>query len=268
MSLTLPPWLHSAASWRRTRRTAVCMVTAALGLSLAACSSGPSEGALQGKTATAITSLSITAYHHQQSVRYVTKTIAGKSTTIESGATSRSGSAEESITTDGHPVVEAVLVDHDAYLRGAAVFLKDALDLSSSTASAYAGKWISFTAGQKGYTAVVSSLSPTQAIEEFVPQEPNFHIGGVTSVAGQGAVAIVGSPGTGSQAVPGTTATTTLFVSTTAPYLPISATTEIVDDGSNKSVEQVASVYGKWNQKLDPVVPKSATPVTTVIGTG
>ena len=239
-----------------------------LGLSLAACSSGPSEGALEGKTATAITSLSIQAYHRQQSVHYVTKTIVGKSTTIESGATSLSGSAEEIVTTDGHPVVEAVLVDHDAYLRGSAAFLKNALNLSSSAATAYEGKWISFQAGQTAYSLVVASLSPTQAIEEFVPQEPNLRLGGATSVAGHGAVAILGSPGPGAQQAPGTTATTTLFVSTTAPYLPLSATILVVNHGSTKPLEQVASVYGQWNKKLDPVVPKGATPITTVTGTG
>lgn len=250
------------------RRAAVCITTAVLGLSLAACSSGPSEGALEGKTATAITSLSIQAYHRQQSVHYVTKTIVGKSTTIESGATSLSGSAEEIVTTDGHPVVEAVLVDHDAYLRGSAAFLKNALNLSSSAATAYEGKWISFQAGQTAYSLVVASLSPTQAIEEFVPQEPNLRLGGATSVAGHGAVAILGSPGPGAQQAPGTTATTTLFVSTTAPYLPLSATILVVNHGSTKPLEQVASVYGQWNKKLDPVVPKGATPITTVTGTG
>jgi hypothetical protein len=263
----LPSQAISAARSRRARRIGVVVATAALGLCLAACSSGPSEGALQGKTAVAITSTSIQAYHRQQSVHYVTKTIVGKTTTIESGATSRSGSAEEAVTTNGHPVVEAVLVDHDAYLRATADFLKSALNLSSSTATTYGGKWISFQAGQTGYSSVVSSLSPTQAISVFVPQEPNLHVGGATSVAGHGAVAVVGSPGPGGQAAAGTTATTTLFVSTTAPYLPLSATTLTANNGSKKPFEQVASVFGKWNQKLNPIVPKGATPITTVTGT-
>lgn len=246
----------------------MCISTVVLGLSLAACSSGPSEGALQGKTATAITGLSIQAYHRQLSVRYVTKTVVGNSTTVESGATGRSGSAQEAITQDGHPVAEAILVDHDVYLRGTASFLKNALNLSSSTATAYEGKWISFQSGQTGYTSLLAALSPTQAIEEFVPQEPNLHVGGATSVAGQDVVAIVGSPGPGAREAAGTKATTTLFVSTTAPYLPLSATTLVVNNGSTKPLEQVASVYGKWNQKLDPVVPKGATPITTVTGSG
>lgn len=256
-----------SAPSRRACRIGVGVATATLGLSLAACSSGPSEGGLQGKTATAITSESIQAYHRQESVHYLTKTIVGKTTTVESGATSRAGSAEETVTTNGHPVAEAVLVDHDAYLRATADFLKSALNLPSSTATTYGGKWISFQAGQTGYSSIVSSLSPTEAISVFVPQDPNLHVGGATSVAGHGAVAIVGSPGPGGQVAAATTATTTLFVSTTAPYLPLSATTLTTNNGSEKPFEQVASVYGKWNQKLDPIVPKGATPITTVTGT-
>ncbi len=165
-------------------------------------------------------------------------------------------------------MVEAVLVDHDAYLRGTASFLQNGLQLSSSQATTYAGKWISFQSGQTGYSSVVSSLSPTQAIEEFVPEESNLRVGGATSVAGHGAVAVQGSPG-GAQLQAGTTATVTLFVSTTAPYLPLSAITVVNKDGSKKALEQVASVYGQWNAKIDPVVPRGTrTPITTVTAAG
>ena len=162
---------------------------------MAACgSSGPSEGALQGKTATAITGMSIEAYHRQQSVSFVTKTVVGTTSTIEIGATSRAGAAAETVTTNGRPVIDAVFVDNVAYLRSTASFLEHSLNLSTSTATAYAGKWISLQEENAAFKGVVSSLSPTQAIRQFVPEEPNLRVAGATSVGGRTAVAVSGKP--------------------------------------------------------------------------
>lgn len=234
-----------------------------LAIAATACgNNAPSEGALQGKTATAITSLSITAFHRQRSVTFVTKTIIGKSTTVESGAASASA-ATETVTTNGHPTIQAVLVDKVAYLRASASVLAHAFSLSSATATAYAGKWISFHSGDADYQEVASTLSQTQAILQFVPQEPNLRVAGVTSVAGRNAVAIAGSPAASSQA--GSTATSTLFVSTSAPFLPLSSTI-VVTSSSGRTTERVAAVYGKWNHPVDPVAPTGATPIAAVSG--
>ncbi len=223
--------------------------------------SGPSEGALQGKSATAITGLAITAYHRQQSVSFVTKTLVGKTTTIEVGSTTRDGSAAESVTTNGQPVIDAVLVNHVAYLRATSSVLESSLQLSASSATAYAGKWISLTEADPGYDDVVNSLSPTEAINHFVPEEPNLRVAGLTSVGGRSVVAVTGSPT--AQVETGNTASTTLFVSTAAPYLPTSATV-VVKSAAGQTSERLASVYGKYNEKVDPVAPKGATPISSL----
>jgi hypothetical protein len=231
----------------------------------AACgSSGPSEGALAGKSATAITSLSVTAFHHQRSLAFVTKTILGTTTTVETGATTRSGeAAAETVTTNGQPAVDAVLVNRMVYVRAVSSFLEHALNLSSSTATAYAGKWISIAQGDATYRGLVASLTPTQAIVQFVPEEPNLHVAGATSVGGRNAVAVVGSPQ--GQVAAGNTATTTLFVSTTAPYLPISSTVD-VKSATGKTAERLVSVYGKYNDSVDPIAPKGATALSSIGG--
>jgi hypothetical protein len=240
-----------------------CALTASVALSVAACgNSGPNAGALQGKSATAVTSRSITAYHRQRSVSFVTKTVVGKTTTVEVGATARGGDAAETVTTNGAPVIDAVLVGHVAYLRATSSVLEHSLQLSSATATTYAGKWISLTETDAAYKDVADTLSPTQAIEGSVPEPPN-RVAGVTSVGGRNVVAVAGSAAAGLQS--GSSATVTLFVSTTAPFLPVSSTT-VVKNARGTSTERIASVFGKYNKKVDPIAPTGATPISSLGG--
>jgi hypothetical protein len=160
-------------------------------------------------------------------------------------------------------VIDVVLVDQVVYVRAAASVLEHAVGLSASTATAYAGKWISLHEGDADYQAIVNSLSPTQAIEEFVPQEPDLRVAGAASVGSRGAVAVSGSPS--GQVQGGATATSTLFVSTRAPYLPISSTI-VVRNAAGRSEERLASVYGKYNQRVDPIAPQGATPISSLGG--
>ncbi len=249
-------------SRRALGRLGACALTAVVAIMAAACgNSGPSEGALQGKSATSIAGQSIMAFHRQQSVSFVTKTLVGKTTTIEAGATTRDGPAAETVTTDGQPVIDAVLVHQVAYLRATSSVLQNSLKLSASNATAYAGKWISLTVADPAYEEVVNSLRPTQAIDQFVPEEPNLRVAGVTSIGGRSAVAVTGSPG--AQVAAGDTALTTLFVSTTAPYLPISSTI-VVKSASGTTAERLASVYGKYNERVDPIAPTGATPISSL----
>lgn len=247
---------------RTPRRLLPPLAMSAVAICAAACgSSGPSEGALAGKSATAVTSTSIQAYHKQRSVQFLTKTVAGKDTTILVGATSISGDASETVTTNGDPVIDAIVVDHVAYVRTTQAVLQQTFGLSSSAASSYAGKWISMTTGDATYQNVVNSLTPTQAITQFVPEDPHLRIAGATSIGGKGVVAVAGSSAGG--AADGATSTSTLFVSTTAPYLPLSATV-VVKSAAGKNEERIASVYGKWNERVDPIAPKGATPISSI----
>jgi hypothetical protein len=94
-----------------------------------------------------------------------------------------------------------------------------------------------------------------------VPEEPNLKVLGVTTFNGKDVVAVEGSP----PATPpsGYTATTTLYVSTTAPYLPVGAAL-IVKASSGSTAERQASVFGKYNDPVKPLAPQGATPVTSL----
>jgi hypothetical protein len=249
---------------RRRPRAALTFValTVVLGIAASACgSSGPSEGALAGKSATAVLSLSIKAYHRQHSVSFVTKTVAGKTSTEQVGATSATA-ASESVRSSTLPVLQAILVGGSAYLRAGSQFLEQQLSLSTAQAAAHAGQWISFQKGDPGYSTITQSLSAAEAIVQFVPEQPNLRVAGATTFGGQNAVAVTGSPATAPGA--GTTAFVTFFVSTEAPYLPLGATVQ-VNNNSGHNIERVASVYGKYNQKVDPTAPSGAVPITSLV---
>ena len=205
--------------------------------------------------------MSVKAYHHQKSVSFVTKTVAGKASTTQVGAVSEKA-ASESVSSSTLPVLQAVLVDGAVYLRAGTQFLEQQLGLSTSQAAAHAGQWISFQKGDPGYSTISQSLSAGEAIVSFVPEEPNLRVSGATTFQGRSAVAVTGSPASSPGA--GTVATVTLFVSTVAPYLPLGATVQ-VNENTGKNIERVASVYGKYNQKVDPKAPTGAVPITSLV---
>ena len=237
-------------------------LTALLGVAASACSSnsGPSEGALAGKSATAILSLSVKAYHRQSSVTFATKTIAGKASTLQTGATSKDA-ASESVSSSKLPVLQAVLVGGTVYLRAGSQFLEQQLGLSTAQAAAHSGQWISFQKGDPGFSTISQSLSAGEAIVSFVPEEPHLRVAGAVTFQHQSAVAVTGSPASAPAA--GTVATVTLFVSTTAPYLPLGATVQ-VNQNTGQSIERIASVYGKYNKKVDPKAPTGSIPITSL----
>jgi hypothetical protein len=253
----------SAPVRRRAVTWAALTSTVVLSCVFAACGGGgPTAGALAGKTPTQILTISVKAYHSQPSVHFVTKTVSSSQTTVEIGAAS-STAATESVTTGGKAALDAMLVDKTVYVRGGTAFLQGALQLSAKTAAAYAGKWISFHKGDPGYPSIAANLSPGAAILDFVPEEPHLRVAGITQFSGHTAVVVSGSPG---QPPTNGIANVSLFVSTTAPYLPLGATV-VVRDGRGTTAERVASVYGKWDTKVDPTPPSGAVPFTSITGT-
>jgi hypothetical protein len=255
---------HPAATTDRFLRRKVALAAIAvsgLGMLLSACG-GPSAGALQGKSATDVVSLSITALHHQRSFHFVSKTVNGAQTQIQIGDVSNS-SAAESVQSGSHPILDAVLVDGVSYLRAGTKLLESALDLSVSAANAHAGTWLAIEKGDAAYSEVVDSLSATSAIEFFVPEEPHLHVAGIVTFSGTNALAVEGS----SAAAPsnGDVGNITLFVSTLSPFLPLGATL-VVTDRAGRVVERDAALFGKWNERVAPRIPRGATPLSSIIG--
>lgn len=244
------------------QRTAGASALAALVLTAAVAAScgGSSEGALAGKSATQIVSLAVKALHRQKSFHFVSKIEEGSSSQVQLGDVSRSAAAE-TIESKGSPVVEALLAHGVVYIRAGTELLENALGLPATAAAAHAGTWLAVDPTDSVYGSVASALTPTSAIELFVPNEPHLRVAGTVTFSGHQAVAVVGTPATSPPT--GDTATVTLYVSVTAPFLPLGATLQVTDP-SGKVVERDAALYGKWNERVASVVPRGSTPLSAV----
>lgn len=244
---------------RRRNAAAAAAALAASGVLGASCSSSP-EGGLAGKSASQIVSLAVTALHHQPSFHFVSRTKQGSTTETQIGDVGAKLAAE-SVAQGSKPVLDARLVGGVVYLQAGTDLLENVLGLSSSVASAHAGDWVAVHRTDSAYSDVASSLTATSAIELFVPEEPNLKVAGVTTVQGRKVVAVEGT----SASTPTTAAVgkVTLFVSTTAPYLPVGGTV-VVTDASGAIQEQDAVLFGRWGEKVHAVAPKGAAPLATL----
>lgn len=248
---------------RRTPATIGAAVVAA-GLAASGCGSSSPEGALAGKTATQIVSLAVKALHRERSFHFVSQTKDGSQTQTQIGDVSKLA-AVESITADKKPVVDAELVGQVVYLQAGTDVLERTLGLPTTAAATHAGDWISVSKKDDVYADVASSLSATSAIELFVPEEPHLKVDGATTLHGQHVVAVSGT----STASPSTDATgkVTLFVSTTAPYLPVGATL-VVTSGNDTVVEQDAALFGRWGEAVHAKAPSGALPLSSLTADG
>lgn len=246
---------------RRTMATGTTLAVLAATAATAASCGGSPEGALAGKSATDIVSLSVTALHHQRSFHFVSKIVDGSQTQLQVGDIGKAAAAE-TITTGKKVVADAVLDHGTVYIRANTQLLENALSLPDTTATAETGDWVSVSKGDAVYSSVSSSLTATSAIELFVPEEPHLKVDGATTFEGQSVVAVSGS----STASPSTDVlgTVTLFVSTTAPFLPVGATL-VVSQPGGKVVEREATLYGRWGERIRPLAPSGATPWSSLV---
>lgn len=206
--------------------------------------------------------MSVKAFHHQRSFHFVTTLSQGSRSELEVGNVSDSA-ADETLQSGQHPIIDAVRLPEEVYVRTDTQFLEQDLHLSSALAQKYSGKWLSVSHSATLFGQVAADLSATSAISLFVPEEPGLRLAGTTTFSGHRALAVQGSAPVGSG--PGETSTVTLFVSTSRPFLPIGATLEF-SDAEGKVVERAATLYGRWNERVDPVAPAGSVPLPGAAG--
>jgi hypothetical protein len=246
-------------SGRRLRYLAPAATLSVVTAALAGCGGNP-EGALAGQTATEVVSKAITAFHRERSFHFVDKIVAGSVSELQIGDVSATA-ANESITQGKTAVIQVALVNGTLYLRASPTVLSGDFGLSATEAAAQGGQWISISPSESAYSSVASSVSATSAIELFVPEEPNLKISGATTVDGRRVVAVQGT--SISAPASGAVGKVTLFVSTTAPYLPVSATL-VTEDASGKVVQEQAVLFGKWGEQVHLRPPSGVVPLSSL----
>ncbi|MFZ0667129.1 MAG: hypothetical protein WAM97_15365 [Acidimicrobiales bacterium] len=224
-------------------------ILAAIGVVVlcAGCSSGPSAGGLSGESANQIIDAAQAAMGREASFHFADVTGSGSKAQTLSGEAGQ-GEAEQSlIDPDGDLFVRQV--DSAIYLRGSADVLVSALGLSSTTAAQYAGKWIEITSKEVPYETVAKTLLPTSEVTPYVPVS-GLTVGAPRVLGGHDVVPVSGQ----SESSNGNTAVATLYVSTSAPYLPLDGT--LKGTGSEKNDTEESTF--RWAGKVSVPAPSGA----------
>ena len=225
---------------------------------LSACGSGSSG--LSGESAPQVLSTALSSARGIGSFDFVDKAGSGAQARVLAGQTG-TVSAEQSLSGDT-AALDVRLVDHVVYLRAGSEVLESVLGLLAPEASAESGKWVSVPSGAKGYQEIVKTLAPAAELDLYIPQTP-LSLGATTTLHGTAVVAVTGAaPPAASTDV--LRARATLYVSTTAPYLPVGGTLTGTDVHGRTQSEVVA--FTAWGVKARPPVPAGAVPVSSLRG--
>jgi hypothetical protein len=206
---------------------------------------GPSAGGLSGKSAEQVIALAQAAASAHVSFHFIDQTGSGKDDQVLVGDAG-DGNADQTLKSP-NGVLEVRRVSSTIYVNATALVLENALKLSASDATANAGKWLSLQPTDAPYQTVAKALLPSAELTLYVPVA-DLEIGKVTSLRGRSVLAV---SGTASSAAGGT-AVATLYVSTTAPFVPVGGS--LVGTGSDKNVTEVAA-FTAWGEKISPSVP-------------
>ncbi|MGO9344412.1 MAG: hypothetical protein ACLP6E_18145 [Acidimicrobiales bacterium] len=225
------------------------VIVAVLGLIplLAACG-GPSAGALGGKSAEQVLTLAQQAATKKGSFHFIDETGSGSSAQVLSGDISDVTAQEETKGPDG--LLEVRLVDGTIYVNATASTLVYSLKLSSSIAAAHAGDWISLERTDAPYQTVAKALGPTAELGAYIPVG-DLKIGSATTLRGQDVLPVSGT----APAFVGANLIATLYVSTTAPFVPVGGT--LSGTGAHKNEAEVVA-FTAWGERIHAIVPPDA----------
>jgi hypothetical protein len=154
------------------------------------------------------------------------------------------------------------LVAGVAYVEASSITLMNYFGLSTTQATQESGKWVSVTKGEKGYRQIVQSLTPEAELDAYIP-ETGLSIGKQRVLHGIPVLPVSGTaPATDSSS--GLPAVATLFVSLSAPYLPVGGAVSGTDVHGRKQSEEVA--FTRWGEKVHLSAPADTVSLASLVG--
>jgi hypothetical protein len=228
-----------------------------LAVSLVVVLGGTGDG-LSGKTAKQVIAGTVAAAESRGSVHLANTNTSGPP---GGGTYDVSGAEGQQTVTDGaQGNANLLVVPGHAYLQGNASFLKNSFGFPASIASQYAGKWISFVPSDPGYQQVVDGDTLSSALTESTPTGA-LTITPARTLDGQTVEGISGGlPRNITQG--GAKGSQVLYVSKTAPYLPV----EVVTAGSLGGQSGTTVVrFSRWGESVSVVAPTDATPMSSIL---
>jgi hypothetical protein len=215
---------------------------------------GPAAGGLAGKSASEVLALAQAAAQKEGSFHFVDQTGTGKNEQrLVGDSASESG---EQVVSGPNGRLNVRLVDSVIYVTGSEAVMGAALKLTNAQAAKYAGKWISLQKTDAPYETVAKALAPSAELTPYTPVG-NLRVGNVSTLRGRSVLAVSG--GASEQA--GATATATLYVSTSAPFVPVGGS--LVGTGAQKGDSEVVA-FTAWGERVHPQAPTSATPYSSL----
>jgi len=229
------------------------LVVIAIAFVVAACG-GPSAGGLSGKSAAQVVELAQAAASKRVTFHFIDQTGSGKDVQILVGDAGN-GNGQQTLTSP-NGVLKVRLVGATVYVDASALVLVDALKLSDAVAAANAGKWISLMSTDAPYQTVVKAMRPASELTLYIPVS-DLQIGKVSNLHRHSVLAVSGTASSAS----GGTAIATLYVSTTAPFVPVGGA--LVGTGADKSESEEAA-FTAWGESIRPQVPSNPVPYSSL----
>ncbi len=254
----------------KTRKLAGPILGITLVLGLAACGTSPSLGAspahstattgnsLVGKSASQVVALAMAAATAKGSVHLVS---------TDTGSGGPDGSTYDVSRTEGKQTESGgasgtatlVLVAGVAYVNADATFLQNGFGFPANDASAFAGRWISFQSTDSGYQQIVDGDTLSSALSDSTPSGI-LTLKGTSVVDGKNVLAVSGGLPV-SLLGDGATGSTVLYVSATAPFLPV----KLVEQGSADGQSGTTTVlFSSWGEDVLALAPTNATPFSSL----
>jgi hypothetical protein len=197
--------------------------------------------------------------NQQPSVHYVATSSAGSmSIRLVADAATAGGQqqvTEQSGKTVGHAT--GVLAGGAVYYMGDRAGLSLYLGMSNTLASKYKGQWIEFSPSDPGFSAIAQQFTLGGAVSQISIKGP-FKTAS-TTVGGEPATSIAGS--TTALSTSGKKGPAVLVVTTSGPDLPVRFSGSGTQDST---AEHGTIVFSGWGEAVNPAVPTSAVPASTI----
>ena len=146
--------------------------------------------------------------------------------------------------------IQAEVIGGKAFIEGNAGGLEGQIGLSAADAATYAGKWISIATTDAPYASVTKAVTIASTLTQIKPGG-HLVLTASTTKAGQAVIGVKGGlPG----AAKGATGSSTLYVSTSSPTVPIVFSAEQTSRGVK---ETDVGTFSNWGKALQIPVPTS-----------
>ncbi len=214
-------------------------------------------GALRDKSASQVLQVSLAAARAAGYVKLVeAENDSGNVTMVNGEAGNAAGT--QSFTISGAHAVHFTLslIGHTVFMKANQAALGYALGASAANAHIYANRWISVTSKDSGYRRAVENLKISFQLSTLALNGP-LGLQAPTVIRGSSAVGVTGTVNSHQANVGKLSAT--LYVSTTAPFLPL----EMRMHNQSGSV-RVEISYSGWGKAFNLRTPRSAVPLSVV----